>query len=444
MPDDARCSPSLLATALLVPALIGACTTGATIGGTSQYAVNTADYYSENRVCFLDAASAEAPAHQRRLLYSYELGHDKDLDIQRLHPLGVVVRGVRLPSDLKGRRDLAVVLDVVTSGSEGATSMVVYYQRDVPGGQMLNFQDLLVYYDPEWDGLTPPYFRVRVLEVNSERNARTNDFLEQAGKLPGALGGIAPHPLLPIVQTAIEAAKLTLGNRRNRVIIDYQVQFYSRAQIEGAGASVLSPLRMGEWLVVGRERGAASEFWNDSFQLDLRSGLLQRPVPATTEKPDPGLEAVEVPYVAVVVLSADAVVPKHIMDRSQALIDLLSSPIERTDFDGIVSAIDSLQSAGNAFRAERRLKQYMTTADFNEVIELLKTQASVPELRIPQERSLVRLVDDLVVGRSFGTVKEVLAWWGEQGVAAGAMIEDAKAPLGFRWHVETPAADGGP
>lgn len=434
----------LVALYIALPGL-GACAVNPMIDGGSRYAVNTPDYYTENRVLFLGDADEVAP-QTRALLHPFQLNQDTDDDVQRLRPLGVIVRGVRMPEDLQGRRDIAVILDVLTAGSENATEMVVFYQRDVPGGQLLNFQDLLVYYDPEWDGLTPPYFRVRVLEVNTERNARTREFLEEASKLPGALGGIAPHPLLPIVRTAIEAARLTLGNRRNRVIVDYQVQFYSRTQIEGAGSSVLSPLRKGEWLVVGRERDATSAFWSEPLQLDIQTGILHGAIP----EDDAGTEAtprlVKAPYVAVVIISADAVVPKHIMDRSQALVTLLSSPTDRSDFDGIVNAIESLRSAGTAFRVEQRLKRYLSTEDFVEVIDLLKDyQSNEDELRVPQVRSLVRLIDDLVVGRSLGSVGDVLSWWSETGVAAGTLVEatDSKpAPRGWKWVASVSPSNG--
>lgn len=180
----------------------------------AEQAVSTPDY-RENRVLFVD--NAENTNNNIRLLkHPYQLQENQDREIKKLSPLGCIIRGVRIPEELREPRDIAIVLDVVTAGSESVTSLVAFYQRNVPGGQMLNFQDLLVYYDPEWDGVTPPWFRVRILEVNAERNTRTKAFLDASNKLSGGLAGMVPHPVLPSVRTAVEAIDFDFFETKDR------------------------------------------------------------------------------------------------------------------------------------------------------------------------------------------------------------------------------------
>lgn len=400
-------------------------------------AVNTPDYYSENKVLFVED-SIRPNKRFRTLKNSYELTYDTLKDIQRLEPLGVIIREVRLPAGLKHKRDIAVILDVVTAGEESVTSLVAFYQRDVPGGQMLNFQDLLVYYDPEWDGVTPPWFRVRILEVNSERNTRISNFLDECNKLTGGLAGVVPHPVLPSVRTAIEAAKLVLGNRKNKVILDYQVQFYSRAQVIGA-ATDLMPLRKGEWIVTGRARGENSSFWNNGFAVNVRTGRIHfanNNVPLADDDPN----FADVPYVSLALMSADAAIPKHILDRSQALLQLLDSPTERVNFDAMAESVSALNSAVQGYSLVRRIKKYRSTQDFMDLMNLItdyesKKQESEPlSLRTPQIRELVNLAGELT-GEYFGSSKEVYDWWTDKDKnnANGALVEDKNAKWGVIW-----------
>jgi hypothetical protein len=294
------------------------CATPPKIG---EQAVTTPEF-RENRVLFADEHNDLST--RRDLLHSYELEPiAKREQINPLSPLACIIRGGRIPKSIIDRkRDIAVVLDVVTAGTENVTSLVAFYQRDVPGGQMLNFQDLLVYYNQEWDGITPPWFRVRILEVNAERNTRTQQFLDASNKLAGSLSGMIPHPVLPSVKTAIEASKLIFANKKNKVLIDYQVQFYSQAHRTGAQVN-LTPLKKGEWLVVGREKEKDSNFWNHTFEIDHKTLELYKKGQGTP---------LQVPYVSLVLMSADATIPKHIMDRSLVFLELLDSSSERNNF----------------------------------------------------------------------------------------------------------------
>ena len=187
------------------------------------------------------------------LQHPYEWVTDFDeREIKPKEPISVVLKSVRVPEDLAGKRDIAIILDISATPGNSTESMVVYYQRGVPGGQMLNFSELLVFSQKEWDG-SPPYFRVRVVDVNAEKRSRARAFLDQVDDLGGALGGVMPHPVLPIVNVAIQTAGLVLNNPGNRIILDFQVQMYPLTTNSESGGE-LTALRSGSWVVLGRPR----------------------------------------------------------------------------------------------------------------------------------------------------------------------------------------------
>ncbi len=463
--------------AALTAAIFVGCAVQPAIGPTP--AANTPFYFSENRAFYLDDLDPvqQHTASGRELKHLYEFNPDgprSDLVVKDGSPLSVIVSGVRLPDDLPGgKRDIAVIMDILTSADQPLQSMVVYYQRDVPPGQMLNFQNLLVYYDPSWDSTNPPYYRLRVLDVATERNQRTQAVLDQSSNLGASLSGLVPHPIIPAVTTAIEAARLVLGNRQNVTLLDFQVQFYSAEQVRGAGGADLGVLREGAWLVVGRperplpppveERPFGpnpptdvaskqplpysptyrSDFWREPLAIDRRTGQLIR----TSD----GL-VVEVPYVSVVVSSADAQAPKFIMDRSAQLIELLSTQAGKSDLSGLQTAIESLAQAGRAYMAKRRIQRSRDIADLNTLMQLLLAdddaiQNSTPRLLSNEERAdLVSFVNKLLPpAERHATPDALKAWWAGLGNRKGYLdrTDEQEFPLGVRWRAagETPRAE---
>lgn len=453
--------------ASLLSAAISGCAAPPELGNTP--AANTPFYFSENRAFYLDDLGAaqqhEAPGRELKHLYEFDpTGVHSDLVVKDGSPLSVIVGGVRLPDDLPGgKRDIAVIMDILTSADQPLQSMVVYYQRDVPPGQMLNFQNLLVYYDPSWDSTNPPYYRLRVIDVATERNQRTQAILDQVSNLGASLSGLVPHPIIPAVTTAIEAARLVLGNRQNVTLLDFQVQFYSAEQVRGAGGADLGVLREGAWLVVGRpdrplpppvarrpygpppptdstsnepQRYAPtyrSDFWREPLAIDRRTGQLIRA--------SDGL-VVEVPYVSVVVSSADAQAPKFIMDRSAQLIELLSTQAGKSDLTGLQTAIDSLAQAGRAYMAKRRIQRHRDIADLNNLMQLLLSdddaiQNNTPRLLSNEERAdLLGFVNKLLPpAERHATPDALKAWWAALGNSKGYLdqTDERGFPLGVRW-----------
>lgn len=444
--------------------------------------------------------------------------------IGRNSHLGVIVRGVRLPEDMGGRRDIAVILDIVTKASEPVTSMVVYYERDVPGGQMLNFQNLAVFYEDRWDGFTPPYFRLRVLDVKAERNARARDLLNRASNLGAAVTGLVPHPIIPAVTVAIEAAKLVLGNQRNQVLIDYQVNFYSLDQFRGSGRSDLGILAEGEWLVLGRPRGLPMWSYSPAPALtdqpwkDVQTGTsipAESAVATTPSSGDPPSTSADVstddagrsarttmaaeagstssrslqharwrhatpsrlrptasnfweqpltllrrsgqvvywdggvvaaPYVSVVITSAKMNVPTHVMDRSQQLITLLSTPGNASDTTGLANALEALASSVNLHVAQSRVVQHRTNQEVEQLATLLDRHLTSVEnhglrlVSVEEESEIVRFATEIVPHKQFVDTSAFVEWWKSEGRGGHiATSEDPAHRHGIIWRPGSPS-----
>jgi hypothetical protein len=400
------------------------------------YPVNTPDYYQENKVFFAERLAAEQQNEARRLQleHIYEVRTDAESgragDVIRPNdPISVVLQGVRLPEDLPGgTRDIAVVLTIHTSVERGATELVAFYQRDVPPGQMLNFNNLLVFADPMWDSANPPYFRLKIIDVSAERNRRTSAMLGRLSNISAEIGGMVPHPVIPIVTSAIDAANLVMSNRENRVLLDYQIQFYGQEQVDRAGGATLGPLVAGQWIVLGRARGADASFWEQPLWLDRRT---DRIVGAAADDGTGDGGSVPVPYVSVVLLRADAQVPMLVADRSAALIDLLSSPSGKSDVDSIDAAAADLMSAIDAFTVERRLRKYRSLADVEQIlVQLQDHESKVRPLNVNEQRRLVYVLDRLT-GRGLAnqTLADWIAWGAD--LAAWEIVDDPAAPFGI-------------
>lgn len=428
----------LLSSAAMLPIWSGGCQTGPSL---TEVVVSTPGDYPENKVLYLgrtDCSEGSSDA-RRPLLHLYELDVHEPNDEYVGHgdPVAVVLNGVRLPLGVHGsskQRDIVVVLDMLTSGKQKLEPLVVFYQRSVHPGQMLNFQNLVVYCDPVWDSSIPPYFRVRVIDVKAERNRNTRNLLTKCEDLGKSLNGLIPHPALPMVSIAIEAANAVLGNQKNKMILDFQVQFYSVGQMQSAGDALLGGLRKGQWLVVGRPRGQDSSFWNKQIYLDRRTDQL---IEMISEKEKSNFTNLPVPYVSTIILSSDVQVPSLVMDRSQTLLALLSTSGVKTDPDSLDDVAKQLDSAIKTYTVLRRLSKYRSMADIKHVYDLLTSYQTAidadgtPELRENEIRELLRAMQN-VTDIDFSSVEDFLAWWDPTG-RSGHLTPDTGKRYGVKW-----------
>lgn len=396
-------------------------------------------------------------------------------------PLAIIVNSVRLPADGRGRRDIAVVLDVESSTEIDRQQLVVFYQRDVPEGHALNFADLLVYFDPDWDSTNPVEFRLRVIDVMSERNERVRRTLERADSLVSSMEGLVPHPAIPGIEVAIEAARMILTNRNNRILLDYVVQFHSLATFEGSNAADMGLLRRGSWLVIGRPNDTDDRFWSRSiFKQRHTDELIAGPL--TPDSTATG-ERLPVPSFEVTISTADVQVPRSVLDRSEQLTALLATR-GKDDPDSLESAMSSLQFSIRAYAADRRLKKYRTLDDLGALIDLLyegraldsaeaEAMRREPMLATDQRRMLLSTVrraigpaewtyigegpqrrrnriDELIAAgdvsqaealRELGSSTEVYIkdWWNHIGRFGRIDPNASSTPLGFIWRAAEPA-----
>ncbi|MEM7203857.1 MAG: hypothetical protein AAF628_26575 [Planctomycetota bacterium] len=435
--DASRSRLGSLLSLALVAGLIG-CAAPPDLTG---YPVNTPKTYSENKAFFVERLSS-ADQFSRELVgfsHLYEVNPEverADDVISHNDPISVVLQGVRVPEDIgSGTRDIAVVLDIETANDRGTTTLIAFYQRDVPAGQMLNFNNLLVYAEPQWDSRHAPYFRVRILDVKAERNRRSAVLLQQVSNLSAAIGGTIPHPVIPLVQTAIDAASLVLSNQRNEVILDYQIQFYGANHRGAAGGATLGALLAGQWVVMGRARGASSDFWRETYYLDRKTDqILYRSVETAEDGTEqPSFFNLPVPYVSMVLLKADAEVPRLVLDRSQSLLELLSTPAGKSDLDMLEFSAENLTRSIDAFMVERRLRRYRSTADVQQLVDSLSAHDSgTAELNNHELQRLLYVLRAITPRTEHQpNIKKWVEWWTTTSPTL-ELAEDSRAPLGIR------------
>jgi hypothetical protein len=389
--------------------------------------------------------------------------------VQHGDPLSIIVHGVRIPDDMSAQFgnqstfDVAVIVDIMSGTTQSeANSLVVWYQTGVPAGQMLNFRDLLVYYDPAWDSAFAPYFRIRVLDVRALSSDTTlTRTLRSIGTLASSFAGVIPTPVMPGVAIAMDAASQVLERPQKRVLMDFAVQFYSEEQRRQAGGD-LGQLRRGSWVVVGRpeesfaksnalragpvtatESGGspertwqpvASDFWRRPLFVDQQTGQMH----------DAKGSLMEVPYVLVTISTAHSQVPSIVARRSEELIRLLSSAEGRASTTDLETQSQQLTSSVVTYVAERRLMRNRTVDDVGNLMGLLdshlaakKSGLSTGLLSNESERQLLLVVNRLFPGGNrFATATAASEWWGTARQARGGLTnlqiqQAADAPLGF-------------
>ncbi len=438
---------------LLIPVALFGCTANPQIAGIDTYATTTPETHSEARAFYLGPSDSDT--YLRPLMHPFEVAREArerktelldkgvsegspalseaqlygDEFVVKRQPLSIILTNALVPK-FSGRRDIAVILDILTKSDEKVKPLVVWYQRDVYGGQLLNFENLLVYYNESWDDKVPPYFRLRMLDVKTEDNQSIQKMLQSTDRIAKVVGSLYPHPAIPGVQLGLQAAELLLTNRKNEILLDYTVQFYSASQVHDAGDADLGLLRKGHWMAFGKKTEVSPEFWTSSFTFDQRTkrlyleedleSLPQLPietnapgtsnrvliVDATLEAQDaPAAEAsvapsddssdssaspdqaadtpepeqvaiprvaLDSPYILLTVSTAESIVPTIVLDRSSELLDMLSSETTNPDYDGIESKLATLGSSIKAYIGGRRLQREETNESMRNVIELLR------------------------------------------------------------------------
>lgn len=295
--------------------------------------------YAANKVLFLDPPAtpdAASPGRYAPLAESYELAQriaagDKTglrRSVLNRQPLSIVISRAYVPASLKtcasrlsdiafGKgRDIAVLLDVASSADK-QEFIAVWYQRDVKPGDVLNFKDLLVYSSDAWDSKFPPYFRLRLVDVSSERNTAVGSLLSQVRSSSKAIAGMAGAPeASPLIGIAALAAQQVLAHEKNISLVDFTFQLYGANLLSEAGGVALGVLQSGGVMITAPPCGQGNSYWNGKFQYDNRLDRI--------ETMDGAIQ--DVPYVSATILTADLSVPQIVRTRSEAIMKRLTDP----------------------------------------------------------------------------------------------------------------------
>ncbi len=395
-----------------------------------EFAANPARAYSpakyrEQRALVLRPVPTDQATKRKDqfdLKFSHEVqndAHKDDLRISNGDPISVVVSDVYLPHETDGSdaaRDVAVLLDIETSGERKLESYAVWYERGVHPGQRLGFTSLLAYSDRAWNSRHQPYFRIRVIDVSQERNEETRAALSGLSEAVGSLASFIPHPAIPGAAAAIRTAGLVFSNRQNVSILDFTPQFYASEFVNEAKQSDLAIFSRGMWMVVGREPEVDEKFWNEPLSLHLKTGEIL----------DRNGFAQKVPYVRLTVSTFDAAVPTVVLDRSKALFDLLGGKQVATK--GVVDALNrQLISAVRTYQAHSDFVNVKS----NEAFERLIQEARANDLTA-EDRDFLAVVLRRVSGQFAMSVDDIERWWRTVGKTSGQID-----PNSGRWKPRT-------
>jgi len=343
-------------------------------------AVNT-PIYNSNRLFFLSEDSNSTEAVVQTLLHPYEVSYrlrDKnhplqDRRIENNEPVSIIVNSAYVPSGLgdntcqsgrrfdwrrpDGPRDIAVLLDVSTNSANGPSFIAVWYQRGVIQDQVLNFDGLHVYSDAAWSATSPPHFRMRLVDVTEEQNARTLSLLDTIGTSGAQISALLGAPVQgPLVEVARQAASLVLSGQRNRAIIDYTFNAYSIAATEESGGMALTPFMSGGMMITGRpcpgrddpDPMSAGEYWSQSYVWNQRSRRVYR---TGSVDPEP------MPFLVATVASVNITVPAIVAERSQRIVDILNQPLsDSADIEGLQTDANNLLRSLDAYAAIRAIQ----------------------------------------------------------------------------------------
>lgn len=406
--------------AILIPLILSGCALRGELGLQDSSAVQT-PVYTANKVLFLetkldDQGKPIDPRHSK-LSDGYELADQVQRQkvglrrsVKNRQPISILVSRAYIPSTTKtcnrrnsdilfgGKgRDIAVLLDVSTS-SERQDFIAVWYQRDVPPDEVLSFQDLLVYSSDAWDAKYPPYFRLRLVDVSSERNTAVGALLDQVRSSSATITSLLGVPGgAPVVGIAALAARQVLAHEKNKALVDFTFQLYGEHLLSEAGGVPLGILQTGGMVVSAPPCDAGIGFWENSLEYDHRLGRIER---------DGTIQAM--PYVFATVLSADLSVPQIVKTRSAAIMKRLTDPqIAQTEIDEALKDVTRLDGALKALNARETYRRRPSKDAFATLVTDTSTSFSTLD---SAEQSFFLTAFYQVTGRSFSTPAEYASW----------------------------------
>lgn len=301
-------------------------------------------------------------------------------------------------------RDIAVLLDLGVKQGVDEEFIAVWYQRDVPSDSVLEFSNLPIYSIDSWNSDVSPYFRIRIMDVRGERNARTEELLKQVnstGSLAVALAGTPAASLF--FSAGISAARLILANDRNRTLMDFSFNLYSAAQIDQAGGMPLGLFKKGGMILLGMPRGAPVDYWERAFHYDFQRERVQ----LAGEKPgDPA----DTPFLMATVLTSETVVPNIVKRRSAEIVKILTNPeaTVQADLAGAVEDAEALHKSLQVLSERQIFRKFPTKDSLGELI----TKADVSKAQIKgAERDFLLATFRTATGQTFSSLENYKKWF---------------------------------
>ena len=365
-----------------------ACDTTSPLFGPGALAVDT-PVYRANRVFYLEPRDV-GTAPDVRLYYdlidpvvsSRGAGASSAKNIKNGEPVTIVINKAYIPNDtadgkLDKTRDIAVLLDLGLGG-DGDETIAVWYQRNVPVNEELSFSNIPVFSIDARNSDLPPRFRVRLIDVTAERNARTSELLKIAANLGGSAVSLIGTPAAGLaVSLATQAAKVVLANEKNRALVDFEFYFFSSGQLAQAGGAPLSLFRRGAMVVTGRPNVFAGapvdeSFWDTSLQYDHGRKRLQK-----FDTGGPG-ERVDSPYILATVMTADALISNLVKQRSAYITSILTSaaPAVQADIGGLKEDAETLLKSLQVLESRQGYRNFPTSDNFGKLVDAANTNAA--------------------------------------------------------------------
>jgi hypothetical protein len=342
-------------------------------GERDKFVINTPEY-PDNKVYYVEYDESLKSKYLSKLKLSYDIDQqtiDRNKLIDR-EPISIVANSVGIPYTETGvSKDIAVLLEINADTNTESQPIVIWYQRNVLPGQSLNFSNLLIYSQDKLDNRIAPFFRIRVIDVASEKNLETREVLSEVSRYGNSVAISANNPILsPIFAVASKAASLVLASRENKMLLDYSVQFYpSNIKLSSENPN-LSPLIKGRFVLVGRSKLDLKnkDYWKKIKQIDELNSVVY-----VDDKLNNNLELS--PLVSLEILDNELAVLPLVAARSAYLTKLLSdSTLQNTK--EIISTSNDLNIRIKAYAYKESIQRNRLKSDISDIVRIISSTTS--------------------------------------------------------------------
>lgn len=300
--------------------------------------------------------------------------------VHRGDPISIIVNKIRMPRlcllclpYLKD--DVVAMFDVDTGEGAAKQPIIVKYVRDIDNYSTMDFRDLTVYSNNRWNGLTQPYLRFRLVDLQSDDNEDMQALLSGTAQMVSSLDSIATSPaLVPAINTGIAITRMLVANNANQPIVDYEFQMYDNGSVGESGDSSLTlmKLKKGMFIIMALEEAKAfrnidiEQFWNDAYFLDMETGMVIEFLDPVKEKEGGksrmNIRVLETPVIVGSLLTASTGVPAIVKSRTQTLQEKLMTA-KNGSADDLKDAADKLKATVDAYTTSIKISQALNSQE---------------------------------------------------------------------------------